>query len=139
MADLIPPQVTGVSPLSADGGTISSVVDKLTVSLSEDLKPSTVNVNNRMVWQYNGHFYLITDDSQTWANAETYAQSLGGHLATVNDTAEQNWLYATFGRFGDVLGGVDGPGGGRDVGVVERTGGDVHELGIRSTVQSFGI
>ena len=55
-----------------------------------------------MVWSYGGHFYVITDSSQTWANAETYAQSLGGHLVTVNDAAEQDWLYATFGRFGDV-------------------------------------
>ncbi|MCY2928853.1 MAG: lectin-like protein, partial [Planctomycetota bacterium] len=100
--DPIPPQVLSVSPLPVAGGSTPAVVDKLVVTTSKDLDAATVNVNNRMVWQYNGHFYVITDSSQTWADAEAQAVALGGHLATVNDASEQDWLHRTFERFGSV-------------------------------------
>ena len=49
-------------------------------------------------WQLNratGHFYKQVGPL-TWEAAEAYAVSVGGHLATVNDQAEQDWLAATF-------------------------------------------
>ena len=33
------------------------------------------------------HYYLLSED--TWQASERFAQELGGHLATVNDLAEQ--------------------------------------------------
>jgi hypothetical protein len=49
-------------------------------------------------WFFNeatGHWYtLIAAD--TFEAAEAQAVGLGGHLVTVNDTAEQAWLYDTF-------------------------------------------
>ena len=102
VADLVAPTVTGVSPLPADGGGTDVVVDKLTVTLSEDLDPATVNVNNRMVWSHGGHFYAMTNSNVSWGDAEGQAQSLGGHLVTINDQAEQEWVYETFQRFGSV-------------------------------------
>ncbi len=47
----------------------------------------------------NGHtYYLLTED--TWQNSETQAVVLGGHLATINNQAEQDWVFASFGSFG---------------------------------------
>jgi len=41
---------------------------------------------------YNGHQYAITKDWSNWTQAEIWAQEVGGHLATINDNAENRWL-----------------------------------------------
>jgi len=43
----------------------------------------------------NGHWYYHTNPGP-WTGLETLAISKGGHLATVNDAAENAWLLATF-------------------------------------------
>ena len=70
------------------------------MTLSEALDPSAVA--RRHVWFYQGHWYaLSTASSSTGAEAE--AQALGGHLATIDDAAENQWLNDTFQRFGQNL------------------------------------
>ena len=49
-------------------------------------------------WHYNAatrHTYGLTG-AMTWLDAEQLAVRLGGHLVTVNDRAEQDWLTGTF-------------------------------------------
>ncbi|MFO1514287.1 MAG: C-type lectin domain-containing protein [Verrucomicrobiota bacterium] len=43
-------------------------------------------------------YYLLAED--TWQNSETQAVDLGGHLVTINDQAEQDWVFSTFGSYG---------------------------------------
>jgi hypothetical protein len=45
---------------------------------------------------YNGHEYALTSPNVTWQEAETEAVAWGGHLVTINDQAEQDWLANTF-------------------------------------------
>ena len=48
-----------------------------------------------------GHYYYLLDQSN-WTDAEATAISLGGHLATINDAAEDAWIYRTFSLFNNV-------------------------------------
>ncbi len=47
----------------------------------------------------NNHQYVLLT-SETWTSSESEAVSLGGHLATINDQSEQNWVFTTFGGYG---------------------------------------
>ncbi len=42
------------------------------------------------------HFYALTSRAEDWEQAEAEAVAQGGHLATINSDAEQNFLTATF-------------------------------------------
>jgi len=41
---------------------------------------------------YNGHQYAITLGVSNWTQSEAWAIEVGGHLATINDLAENTWL-----------------------------------------------
>ncbi|HMP81646.1 MAG TPA: FG-GAP-like repeat-containing protein [Verrucomicrobiota bacterium] len=47
----------------------------------------------------SGHIYYLLGDS-TWTDAEAKAVSMGGHLVTINDADEDNWVYTTFSSYG---------------------------------------
>ncbi|HEY5298986.1 MAG TPA: S8 family serine peptidase [Verrucomicrobiae bacterium] len=49
----------------------------------------------------NGHLYYLVA-SNTWTASEAVAVQLGSHLATINDAAEDAWVYSTFSDFGSV-------------------------------------
>ena len=44
----------------------------------------------------NGHVYFLLTEN-TWQNSELEAVRFGGHLVTINDAAEQDWVFSTFG------------------------------------------
>jgi large repetitive protein len=100
VADVVPPRVVSVAGLPAHGTTVAEPVGpSISVTLSEVLDPATVNANQRQVWSYGGHWYTLSNAS-SWSGAEAEAVALGGHLATVSDAGEQQWLSDAFGRFG---------------------------------------
>ena len=80
--------------------TPGSQVDVLEIDDESDSTAVVWNVPRPGGWQHNpatGHGYRFFLHGRSWADAEAYAVSLGGHLATINDAAEQDWLVATFG------------------------------------------
>ena len=49
----------------------------------------------------NGHeYYLLTPN--TWTASEAEAEDLGGTLVVINDVAEEEWVFSTFGAYGDL-------------------------------------
>jgi len=50
----------------------------------------------------NGHAYYLLSKN-TWSNAEAEAVSLGGHLTTIRNAGEQQWVFSTFGPYGGAL------------------------------------
>lgn len=49
----------------------------------------------------NGHSYYLLGPV-FWADAEAQGVGLGGHLVTINDAAENTWVYDHFSNFGGV-------------------------------------
>ena len=45
---------------------------------------------------YNGHSYYRSTGSMTWTDAKTACENMGGHLATVSNVAENNFLFNTW-------------------------------------------
>jgi hypothetical protein len=45
---------------------------------------------------YNGHSYYRSTGSMTWTAAKTACENMGGHLATVSNAAENNFLFNTW-------------------------------------------
>ena len=45
----------------------------------------------------NHIYYLLSQN--TWTNSEAEAITLGGHLVTINDHAENDWVFNTFSNF----------------------------------------
>jgi hypothetical protein len=45
---------------------------------------------------YNGHSYYRSTGSMTWTNAKIACENMGGHLATISNAAENNFLFNTW-------------------------------------------
>jgi len=46
-----------------------------------------------------GHYYYLLGQTN-WTTSERWATNMGGHLVTINDANDQNWVFYTFAAFG---------------------------------------
>jgi hypothetical protein len=86
---------------TSSGSADSSRVSALAVArpAATDAVRSPIDSYDITDWRLNpatGHYYAQVENLN-WAQAEAYAVRLGGHLVTINDQAEEEWLTATFG------------------------------------------
>jgi len=97
-ADGMPPLHLVIEDFVESGGVAGDAYfDNITVKAMAG--PITVPVIAGPVTNpANGHlYYLLAED--TWQNSEVEAVLLGGHLVTINDKAEQEWVFSTFGSY----------------------------------------
>ena len=65
-------------------------VENNDVNLSE---PVLLTPKNQLdMVEYNGHKYKLFDLSMSWEEAKSYCENLGGHLATVTSSQEQQFI-----------------------------------------------
>jgi hypothetical protein len=75
---------------NADGTGAVNVPVKLYKRTTPTLAGFTSQTN------YNGHSYYRSTGSMTWTSAKTACENMGGHLATVSNNAENNFLFNTW-------------------------------------------
>lgn len=75
---------------NSDGSGAVNVPVKLYKRTTPTLTGFTSQTN------YNGHSYYRSTGSMTWTAAKSACENMGGHLATVSNAAENNFLYNTW-------------------------------------------
>jgi hypothetical protein len=87
--------------MNADRRRICILITALLYGIGTASAAKAAVIDGPVVNPANGHSYYLLDQS-SWQVAEAQAIALGGHLATINDAAEQNWVFSTFGTFGGI-------------------------------------
>ncbi|GGA24333.1 putative Ig domain-containing protein [Okeania sp. KiyG1] len=77
--------------VTADDGQGAQVSDRFSLNVESllSLKETYTNPDN-------GHIYFLTKVG-TWTDTQAEAEEVDGNLVTINDEAEHDWLWGTFG------------------------------------------
>ncbi|MEI6651370.1 MAG: FG-GAP-like repeat-containing protein [Chlorobiaceae bacterium] len=96
-------QAGKVYHLQMSGGVINDLAGTAYAGISDatTLNFATVankfNSNGQQLEHYNGHTYQVTSNNLlSWEEAEAEAIAHGGHLVTINDAEENQWLSSAF-------------------------------------------
>ena len=65
------------------------------LTLASTSTQAVVTLAGPIINPANGHSYYLLP-STNWTTSESQAVALGGHLVTINDVAENNWVSNTF-------------------------------------------
>lgn len=72
----------------------SNPIDNVQVKLYRRTIPNIQGFTSQT--NYNGHSYYRSTTNSTWTNAKTSCENMGGHLATISSSGENNFLYGTW-------------------------------------------
>jgi hypothetical protein len=75
--------------------TLMPTIESSTTTTIEDTEST-----NKFDWHHNpvtNHYYALTETEMSWDMLEALAVQTGGHLVSIKDAAEEEWLYSTFG------------------------------------------
>ena len=71
--------MTAVSPLPANNGSTDGLIDRLTITTSKDLDPTTVvGTLGTNVTYFDGHYYLLTPTAMTWPTRKPTRKAWAG-------------------------------------------------------------
>jgi len=79
------------------------ITEPTPISTIESSTPTTsenTESTNKFNWYHNpvtDHYYSLTEPGMSWDMLEALAVQTGGHLVSINDAEEEEWLYSTFG------------------------------------------
>lgn len=78
----------------------------LTLPVASAMSQTTKHINPE-----NGNLYIYNATPMTWDQAQAWAESMGGNLATINSAFEQTWINTTFAGMPDPwIGLIQDPG-----------------------------
>ena len=60
---------------------------------SSDARAQVYDITDYGWLEYGGHSYAATFAVGPWADAQAEAEAIGGNLVTINDAAENAWVY----------------------------------------------
>ena len=75
--------------------TVEDTIEKTITSDTEIIPAWVTSSNIGIQFTYGNTKLIVITEGRTWEAAETYAQSLGGHLAMIKTEAMQNYVYNT--------------------------------------------
>ena len=90
--------------------TLSAIGNSAFNGCSELTALSFSPIDNINVFEYNGHYYALFNDSKSWDEAVAFCEAFGGHLATITSSGENDVIasaIANSGVNGFLLGGND--------------------------------
>ena len=73
------------------GGIAVYYYTQRNTDINESLNMSEINIPDEAI-SFNGSYYKVFDTTLSWYAARNYAESLGGHLATITSREEQLFI-----------------------------------------------
>ena len=100
-----PPRVVAPSPVEVTPPPVAepSVEEPLVEETPPSVQPTARPIiDDAVVWQGNGHRYLVVNRQMNWDNADIYARNNGGYLATITSKEEQKFILELLSKDGNV-------------------------------------
>lgn len=81
---------------------MKAIIISIGLFLTACLTSSAVTLGGPVLNPANNHYYFLLSPA-TWSASQAEALTLGGNLVTINDAAENQWVYSTFGGLNKAL------------------------------------